>query len=65
MNNSILPLIGRWSIQFIVQDHLFLERSHALGHKSKLAQLLFRGMKCYLLQISDYDKFHVILLDAQ
>ena len=54
-----------------VQDHLFL-RFHALGHKSKLgilldSQLLFRGYEeeCYLLQIDDFDKFHVILLDAQ
>ena len=53
-----------------VQGHIFL-RSHAPGHKSKLGisldcQLLFRDYEeeCYLLQINDYDKFHVILQDA-
>ena len=50
-----------------VQGHIFL-RSHAPGHKSKLGisldcQLLFRDYEeeSYLLQINDYDKFHIIL----
>jgi hypothetical protein len=48
----------------------FLEIS-CVGHNSKLgisldSQLLFRGFEeeCYLLQIDEYVKFHVILPDA-